>query len=40
MYGDLKMELAHRFHNDRLGYSNAKSDFVKGILKYAGDKKL
>ncbi|NOU73713.1 GrpB family protein [Paenibacillus sp. LMG 31458] len=36
MYGDLKMELAHRFHNDRLAYSNAKSDFVKGILKHAG----
>jgi len=36
MYGDLKMELARRFHNDRLAYSNAKSDFVKGILKHAG----
>ncbi|WP_246320836.1 hypothetical protein [Paenibacillus germinis] len=33
MYGDLKMELALRFHNDRLAYSNVKSDFVKGILK-------
>jgi GrpB-like predicted nucleotidyltransferase (UPF0157 family) len=33
MYGDLKLELAHRFHNDRLAYTNAKSDFVKGILQ-------
>ncbi|MCY9665991.1 GrpB family protein [Paenibacillus alginolyticus] len=36
MYGDLKMELARRFHNDRVAYSNAKSDFVKEILKQAG----
>jgi GrpB-like predicted nucleotidyltransferase (UPF0157 family) len=36
MYGDLKIELALRFHNDRVAYSNAKSDFVKGILKQAG----
>lgn len=36
MYGDLKMELALRFQNDRLAYSNAKSDFVKGILKHPG----
>jgi GrpB-like predicted nucleotidyltransferase (UPF0157 family) len=33
MYGDLKLELAQQFHNDRLGYTNAKSDFVKGILQ-------
>lgn len=32
LYGDLKMELALRFHDDRLAYSNAKSDFIKGIL--------
>lgn len=36
MYGDLKLELAQRFHNDRKAYSDAKSDFVKGILKRAG----
>ena len=36
MYGDLKLELAQRFHNDRLAYTNAKSDLVKGILQRAG----
>ncbi|KRF13474.1 GrpB family protein [Paenibacillus sp. Soil787] len=36
MYGDLKKELALRFQNDRLAYSNAKSDFVNGILKHDG----
>ncbi|MGG4446557.1 GrpB family protein [Brevibacillus porteri] len=36
MYGDLKLELAQRFHNDRTGYTNAKGDLVKEILKRAG----
>ncbi|CAI8879681.1 MULTISPECIES: GrpB family protein [Bacillus] len=35
MYGDLKLELAKRFHNDRTAYTNAKSDFVNEILKRA-----
>jgi len=36
LYGDLKLELAQRFRNDRTAYSNSKSDFVKEILKRAG----
>ncbi|KRE37323.1 GrpB family protein [Paenibacillus sp. Soil522] len=36
MYGDLKLELGQRFHNDRLAYTNAKSDLVKGILQRTG----
>ena len=36
MYGDLKWELAQRFHNDRAAYTNGKNDFVKEILKRAG----
>jgi GrpB-like predicted nucleotidyltransferase (UPF0157 family) len=35
-YGDLKLELAQRFHNERAAYTNAKSEFVKEILKRAG----
>ncbi|MFX3632858.1 MAG: GrpB family protein [Candidatus Pristimantibacillus sp.] len=36
MYGDLKLELAQRFQNDRTAYTNAKSDIVKEILQSAG----
>ncbi|MCL6625325.1 GrpB family protein [Alicyclobacillus shizuokensis] len=35
-YGDLKMELAQRFPNNRAAYTNGKNDFVKEILKRAG----
>lgn len=35
-YGDLKLELAQRFQNDRLAYTNAKGDFVREILQRAG----
>jgi GrpB-like predicted nucleotidyltransferase (UPF0157 family) len=34
-YGDLKLELAQRFPNDRLAYTNAKGAFVKEILQRA-----
>jgi GrpB-like predicted nucleotidyltransferase (UPF0157 family) len=36
MYGDLKLEIAKRFHNDRKAYTDAKSEFVNEILKRAG----
>jgi GrpB-like predicted nucleotidyltransferase (UPF0157 family) len=36
IYGDLKLELSQRFNNDRLAYTNAKSDFVQEILLRAG----
>ncbi|MNR58995.1 hypothetical protein D3C85_1801460 [compost metagenome] len=35
-YGDLKLELAQRFRNDRQAYTNAKGDFVREILRRAG----
>lgn len=35
-YGDLKLELAQRFENDRLAYTNAKGDFVREVLQRAG----
>jgi GrpB-like predicted nucleotidyltransferase (UPF0157 family) len=35
-YGDLKVELAQRFHDDRGAYSVGKSDFVHEILRIAG----
>lgn len=35
-YGDLKLELAQRFHNERSEYTSAKSEFVKEILRRAG----
>jgi GrpB-like predicted nucleotidyltransferase (UPF0157 family) len=35
-YGDLKLELAQRFQNDRLAYTNAKGDFVREILQREG----
>ncbi|KRF03362.1 hypothetical protein ASG89_23255 [Paenibacillus sp. Soil766] len=35
-YGDLKLELARLYQNDRFAYSNAKGDFVKKILQRAG----
>ncbi|MEK8132946.1 GrpB family protein [Paenibacillus filicis] len=35
-YGDLKLELAKRFQNDRKAYTRAKSEFVNEILKRAG----
>ncbi|SHE15107.1 dephospho-CoA kinase/protein folding accessory domain-containing protein [Chlamydia abortus] len=35
-YGELKLELAQRFHNDRKAYTNAKSEFVEQILQRAG----
>ncbi|WP_189011745.1 GrpB family protein, partial [Paenibacillus marchantiophytorum] len=37
-YGDLKVELAQRYQNDRLAYTNAKGDFVREILQRAGFK--
>ncbi|CAH1222161.1 hypothetical protein PAECIP111891_05298 [Paenibacillus allorhizoplanae] len=35
-YGDLKLELAQRFQNDRLAYTEAKGEFVREILQRAG----
>lgn len=35
-YSQLKQNLAEQFRNDRSGYTNAKSDFVREILKRAG----
>ncbi|WP_274436616.1 GrpB family protein [Alicyclobacillus sp. ALC3] len=35
-YGELKLELAHQFPNDRVSYTTGKSDFVNEILKRAG----
>jgi GrpB-like predicted nucleotidyltransferase (UPF0157 family) len=35
-YGELKLMLAQQSHNDRKAYTNAKTDFVEGILKRAG----
>jgi GrpB-like predicted nucleotidyltransferase (UPF0157 family) len=35
-YGDLKRALAAEFGHDRLGYVEAKTDFVNGILRRAG----
>jgi len=35
-YGDLKMRLVQQLQNDRKAYTNAKTDFVEGILKLAG----
>ncbi|MFD0696344.1 GrpB family protein [Paenibacillus sp. GCM10027628] len=29
-------ELARRYHNDHLAYTNAKGEFVRGILQRAG----
>lgn len=36
IYGDLKLKLAQQFRNERSAYTNAKSEFVKEILKRAG----
>lgn len=35
-YGDLKLELAERFRNDRSAYSDGKSEFITRILQCAG----
>ncbi|MCM3781987.1 GrpB family protein [Neobacillus mesonae] len=35
-YSQLKLNLAEQFRDDRSGYTNAKSDFVRDILKRAG----
>jgi GrpB-like predicted nucleotidyltransferase (UPF0157 family) len=35
-YGELKLELAVRFRNDRPGYNEAKTDFVRGVYTKAG----
>lgn len=35
-YGELKQELAQRFHNDRVSYTNSKTEFVNERLKLAG----
>lgn len=34
-YGDLKLELAERFRNDREGYTAAKTEFVTSVLMKA-----
>jgi GrpB-like predicted nucleotidyltransferase (UPF0157 family) len=34
-YGALKTELAGQHGDDRLGYGEAKSDFVEGVLRSA-----
>lgn len=34
-YGDLKRALAERYRTDRDGYSQAKTDFVEGVLREA-----
>ncbi len=34
-YGELKKELAARFDSDRVGYTEAKTDFVRAVLKKA-----
>jgi GrpB-like predicted nucleotidyltransferase (UPF0157 family) len=39
LYGDLKLQLALRFQNDRVAYTDGKSEFVIGILRKAGWKK-
>jgi len=36
IYGDLKLELAKRYHNDRNAYTNAKSEIVNNILNRTG----
>ncbi|WP_409340797.1 GrpB family protein [Paenibacillus sp. MBLB4367] len=35
-YGKIKLKLAQQFHNDRKAYTNAKTDFVEGILTRTG----
>jgi GrpB-like predicted nucleotidyltransferase (UPF0157 family) len=35
-YGDLKRDLAAEFGGNRLGYTEAKTDFVEGVLRRAG----
>jgi len=35
-YSNLKLELAERFNNNRVAYTNAKNDFVTEILQRAG----
>src|SRR5579872_5715182 len=35
-YAVLKKELAKKFENDREGYTNAKTDFIKGVLASHG----
>lgn len=35
-YGDLKLEHAQKFQNDRAAYTNSKSEFVKEVLNRAG----
>ncbi len=34
-YGELKRDLAARFGQDRVGYTNAKADFVREVLRRA-----
>ncbi|WP_373463777.1 GrpB family protein [Paenibacillus sp. V4I9] len=36
IYGDLKLKLTQQFRNERSAYTNAKSEFVKEILRLAG----
>ena len=34
-YGDLKTKLATLYHRDRIGYSNAKADFIARVTALA-----
>ncbi len=35
-YGELRQELAQRFRNDRVSYTNSKAEFIKEMLQLAG----
>ncbi|NMC35162.1 MAG: GrpB family protein [Veillonellaceae bacterium] len=38
-YTTLKINLAEKYHNDRMAYTDAKSDFILGVLEQCGFQK-